>query len=168
MVREARDLLDMPVIATDTGRRLGEVDKLLFEPGAHAMLGLVVKPTDKEPLLLLPRDKVRSIGKDAVTTVDEASLQVLDSDQHARRLAEGPGHLSGLRILTEDGDDLGKVDNVLLNDDLSVASYQVSTGLLGMSKREFRVSDVVSAGPDAIVISAEARRRTADGDALAR
>jgi uncharacterized protein YrrD len=158
-VREAKDLLKKPVIATTSGQQLGEVDQLLFEPGQHALYGMVIKARDGGPSLLLQREQIRSIGKDAITVEREESTERFDANSTAQHLANTGGHLGGLEVMTEDGEKLGKVDNVMLNEDGTVASYQISSGPLGLGgKRDILPSEVVTAGADAIIIPGEAKR----------
>jgi uncharacterized protein YrrD len=59
------------------------------------------------------------------------------------------------------------VDKVLLNEDGSVASYQVAKGLLGFaSRKEIPPSEVVSIGEDAVIVSNRAAE-LGEGEPLA-
>ena len=156
-MKEAKDLLKKPVIANETGQQLGEVDQLLFEPGQHTLYGVVIKARDGGPSLLLQRAQIRSFGKDAITVESISATERFDTNATAQHLANTGGHLGGLEVMTQDGEKLGKVDNVILNDDGTVSSYQISSGLLGMGKRDIPISEVVTAGADALIIPGEAK-----------
>lgn len=160
MTRDAKELLDKRVIATDSGREIGKVEQLLFSPGQHALMGLVLKAEDGKPVLFLRRERVRSFGNDAITVSNESAVEVLDSDADARRLAKGPGHVLNMDVFTAGGDKLGSVDKVLLNEDGTVNSYRTSTGLLGMgAKQEIVPSDVIGASEDSIVVGDTVKTR---------
>ena len=149
---QPKDILGKPVVATSSGREVGSVDHLLFEPGRHHLYGMVIKPRDKkDPERLLHSNDVKAIGSEAVTVEREEQVGLYDADDRARDYMQFGLH--GLRVLTEDGNELGKVDTLLLNDDGSIEAYQTSGGLLGLtSGKQIKVSDVVSAGEDAIVV----------------
>ena len=161
-MREAKQLLDLPVISVDSGKQLGLVDELLFEPGRHVLFGLVLKREGDERRFLLQREQIKAVGKDAVTVEDESRLEVFDANEEARRigaLTHG-GHLLEMKVLNEGGDVLGKVDKVMLEDDLTVSSYHASKGFLGLgSKQDIKPDEIVSAGEDAIVVRGEAAGR---------
>jgi uncharacterized protein YrrD len=155
MTKDARDLLNKAVLTISTGMQIGTVDQLLFEPGQHMLYGIVVKPRDKgEPQLVVRSGSVRSYGDQAITVQSEADATAFDADRKARELAGDGGHLGGLRVVTEDGNELGTVDTVEINDDGSIAAYRTGGGMLGLkSGKEIRPEQIVSAGPDAIIVS---------------
>ncbi len=153
---QPKDLLGKSVIATATGTDLGSVDHLLFKPGEHRLYGFVIKPRDKnQPAQLLVRENVKAIGSEAITVQNEAQLAVYDADSQARDYMNLGLH--GLKILTEDGNQVGQVDSVLLNDDGTINSYETSTGILGLgSKRQIQIADVIAVGGDALVVRTNA------------
>ena len=67
MTHQATQLLDSPVIATESGKQLGLIDELIFEPGQYGLFGFVLKANSDNRKMLLPRAKVKAVGKDAVT-----------------------------------------------------------------------------------------------------
>jgi uncharacterized protein YrrD len=154
MVIDAKNLLDMRVIATDTGRQLGVVDELLFEPGRHVLLGLLLKTEGDRPQLLVTRANVQSFGRDAITVSVESAAEVLDANEHARQLGISGGHLLKIDVLTQNGDKIGSIDRVLLNEDGTINCYRASSGFLGMgAKQDLSPEDVVAASKDSFVVS---------------
>lgn len=161
MTREPKDILDMPVLATSTGRDLGTVKQLLFLPGEHLLYGFVIKPRTKgDPDRILLRENIKSIGEAAVTIEKEEAAGLFDADSQARELLTAGGQLHGTKILTEEGNEVGKVDTLLLDESGSIAAYKISSGVLGLgSGHEIKVSSVVTAGPDAIIVSSAALQK---------
>jgi uncharacterized protein YrrD len=153
-VREVKDLEGMRVLATREGRELGTVKEVLFDPEERAVLGLMVASSAyKGSQMFLDRSHIHGFGGDAVTVDSEADLEGISSTSHAREVVEGGIHLQGVRVLTEGGDALGKVDKVLLDNDGQIAGYHATSGLLGLGgKHDIAPADVISLGPDAIVI----------------
>lgn len=164
--RDANELMSMPVIATGAGRELGRVKDVLFDPGAHALLGLMVaSQAPGEATMFLDRTRIKGIGQDAVTVEGETALEPFASVGRAREVVDSGIHLRGANVLTEGGDSIGKVDKVLVNEDGSVASYHVTKGVFGFgSRKELPPSSVISIGEDAVIVSNEARDLSDDDD----
>jgi uncharacterized protein YrrD len=158
-MRDAKDLLNLPVVVVDGGIEVGRVRNLLFEPGKHQLYGLIIDGKGDRPTMVLAPDRIGSIGENAVTISDVNQVSILDSDEKAQRLEKAGGHLGGMRVLTEGGDLIGKVDTVMLHDDGRIASYQATSGMLGLGGRtNFQPDQVVTAGEDAIIIATEFKR----------
>ena len=152
-MKEAKDLVNMPIVSVATGRQIGQVKELLFEPGGHALYGLVLKQPDDERVLLVRRENVRSFGNDAITIEDEAGAEVFDANDRAREIGLlGGSHLGGMKVMDQDGNEIGEVDKVMLNDDGTINCYRAYSGLLGLSHQDFRPDEIVSAGRDAIIV----------------
>jgi len=155
--REFKDMLDLPVVSTDPAREIGRVHEVLFNPGANALFGLVVSPTEKEdPLLLVRLKAIRTIGKDAVMITSLVATEPFEQNAEAQEISAAGGYLSGMNIMTESGESIGKVDKVTINEDGTVASYHSTTGLFG-SKHDIEPSEVVSGSKDKLIISDSAR-----------
>ncbi|HEY7802739.1 MAG TPA: PRC-barrel domain-containing protein [Dehalococcoidia bacterium] len=154
VVREVKELQGMHVLATKEGRDLGTVKEVLFDPERRAVLGLMVASSAYEgSQMFVDREHVHGFGGDAVTVDSEADLEGISSTSHARELVEGGVHLEGVKVLTEGGDSVGKIDKVLLDDSGQIAGYHASSGLLGLGgKHDIAPADVISVGPDAIVV----------------
>jgi len=160
-IRELKDLVGMPVVSNAEAREVGRIKEVLFNPGANALFGLVVKPTEEEtPLFLLPFRGIRSIGKDAITM--ESLDATLSFEQHveAQEISVAGGYLSGMNVMTESGESVGKVDKITINDDGTVASYHSTTGFFG-SKHDIEPSEVVSGSKEKLIISDSAREGAA-------
>lgn len=153
--RDANELMSMPVMATAAGQEIGRVKDVLFDPSSHSLLGLMVASTGgPESVMFLQRQRIKGIGQDAVTVDGVSALQPFSTAGRAREVVESGIHLRGANVLTEGGDSVGKIDKVLVNEDGSIASYQVAKGVLGFaSRREIPPSEVVSIGEDAVIVS---------------
>jgi len=157
-MRDSKDIMNLPVVVLDGGLEVGKVRDLLFEPGKHQLYGLVIDGKGDRPRMLLRRERISSIGEDAVTITNLSEVGLLESDQTAQSLQKTGGHLAGMSVLTEGGDLVGKIDKVTLRDDGTVASYHTSSGLLGLGGHtDIRPEQVVTAGTDAIIIPGKAK-----------
>jgi len=154
---ELKDLLDLPVVSNAVAKEVGRVHEVLFNPAANALFGLVVSPTEKDgPLLMVPLRGIRSIGKDAVTIESLNEAESFADNTLAQEISAAGGHRTGMNVMTESGDSIGKIDKVTVKEDGTVAFYHSSTGFLG-SKHDIEPSEVRSGSKDMIVITDDAR-----------
>jgi uncharacterized protein YrrD len=154
---ELKDLMDLPVVSNAAAREIGRVKEVLFNPAANALFGLVVSPDEKDgPLLLIPLRGIRSIGKDAVTVESLNVAEHFAENVLAQEISVAGGYHSGMNVMTESGESVGKIDKVTIKEDGTVASYHSSSGLFG-SKHDIEPSEVKSGSKDMIIIADGAR-----------
>jgi uncharacterized protein YrrD len=155
---ELHKLLNKPVYSISSGREMGTVYKLFFEPETHILYGYGLRAKQKkDPELLLRRLDVRAIGPDAITIASDDKVSFLDQDPRAGELEALGSTLKGLRVVTEDGSDLGKMGTIMLNEDGTVEAYHAKTGILGFGQgRDIQPESVITAGEDAIIVSSQA------------
>ena len=154
---EFKDLVDLPVVSNAAATEIGRVSEVLFNPEANALFGLVVSPAEKGgPPLLIPLGGIRSIGKDAITIESLDMAEPFEENLQAQEISAVGGHRSGMNVMTESGESVGKVDKVILNDDGTVASYHSTTGFFG-TKHDIEPSEVVSGSNEKLIISDSAR-----------
>ncbi len=154
---EFDDLKNLPVVSNAAAREIGRVKEVLFNPAANALYGLVVSPAEKDgPLLLIPLRGIRSIGKDAITVESLNVAEYFDDNVEAQEISAADGYRSGMEVMTQSGESVGKVDKVMINEDGTVASYHSTTGFFG-TKHDIEPSEVVSGSKEKLIISDSAR-----------
>lgn len=149
-----KDLIGHSVIQIETGKRLGEVREILFDPDGVRVLGLVLSPGGWfDGGKAVPFDSVRSFGPDAVVVEDEPievkSLPGCESGVGQQR------DLVGKRLLSEQGRDLGTLDDVIFDAGTGgVMAYQVSGGFIQdlMDGRDTIFTSGLSVGRDAVIV----------------
>jgi uncharacterized protein YrrD len=153
-MRDANEFLSMPVITTAHGREVGRVRDIIFDPDQQLLLGFMVAPTrDSERDMFLGQPFVRGIGRDAVTIDNENSLQPLATAPRARQVIDSGIHLKGANVLTMGGDTLGRVHQVLVDDDGHIAAYTTNNGPLSRSPRaQIAPEQVVRIGEHTIIV----------------
>jgi len=157
MTWEFKDLVGLPVVSNAAAREIGRVEEVLFNPGANALFGLVISPEQEDGArLLVPFRGIRSIGKDAITVESLNVAELFDDNVQAQEISAAGGYRSGMDVMTESGESVGKVDKVTLKEDGTVASYHSTTGFFG-SKHEIEPSEVKSGSKDMLIISDSAR-----------
>jgi len=154
---EFKDLTGLPVVSNAAAREIGTVKEVLFNPAANALYGFVVTPTEKDgPPLLIPLRGIRSIGKDAITVESMNVAERFEDNVQAQEISAADGYRGGMKVMTQSGETVGKIDKVVLNDDGTVCSYHSTSGLFG-SKHDIEPSEVTSGSKDMLIISDGAR-----------
>src|SRR5262245_30797559 len=120
----AKNFRGMPLLAADTGAKLGEIRDAIIQPTEGRVMGAVVRTLDGDDLRLLISDII--IGEDAVMT----SMDYFErAGNHSGQLAGGfraVDEIIGANVVTEDGDLLGRVTEVYIRVDKPQAVYRVA------------------------------------------
>ena len=149
-------LVGRPVIAADTGEKLGEVADTLIIAGSGAIAGFIVRGGWHAPERVLRRSDVMTLGRDALIAAPAAHL--IDAAEW-RDLGVGAERLASFRnkpVVTRAGEKIGEVVTVLLDEKTpEICGYDVTTpGFAGLVDRHTTLphsSDVIL-GPDVIVV----------------
>lgn len=149
-MRKARDLVGLPVVELENGEHAGEVRDVLFDTDAtfHSLL------LEKSGLLtnsqVLMKDRIHSIGQDAITIQSRGDIEEFrDETGIIRSLISGDVHFVGKDVFTQNGSLLGTVEDVYLDSNLNtIVGYEISEGFL-VDLREGR--KVMHAHPEMMV-----------------
>lgn len=122
----------LPVVTIDGGEDVAEVRDLIYHPEAGRLVGLTL---NKRGFLggrrreVLPSEKTRAIGRNAVMVDDESSL--VRPEDAPPDVGEPPAerNVIGNDVLTEQGKRLGKVKDVvvLVGSAGEVVGYEIET-----------------------------------------
>jgi len=124
----ADDFKGMPLLAADTGAKLGEIRDVIIQPTEGRVMGVVVRTSDGDELRLRISDII--IGQDAVMTSWE-SFEI--AGNYAGEMARGVRAIEqiiGSKVVTEDGNLLGRVSEVYIRVDKPQAVYRVAESTL--------------------------------------
>ncbi|ADY25875.1 PRC-barrel domain protein [Deinococcus proteolyticus MRP] len=170
---KGKELLGRHVVDLSTGERVDSVRDIVFDHGANLVLGLVV---DGGGSWLRRRDRVipfaavYSVGEDAVMIT---SAQDAASDEEQARMKEimdSKVNLIGMTLLTSQGEDLGKIGDVVFDEYSGrVEGYEVTGGLFAdvAGGRAFvPAPESVQIGKDVAIVPAsvaEEMRRSGGG-----
>lgn len=112
---KANELLRRAVVDLSSGERIGEVKEVLFDGSVARVMGLVVasgrwprRGKDRA----LPFARVHAIGRDAVVL---RSAEASPEELQALQPLQGGKTASGLRLVTEAGDEIGKLGSVVFD-----------------------------------------------------
>jgi sporulation protein YlmC with PRC-barrel domain len=143
-----RDARHRDVVDTASARRIGRLDRLVVDPGARAVVGVVVGER------VVDWSDSGGIGHDAVTVSHEDLLHLPRTDAE-RAAVDGEAELIGKTVITEDGVDVGTVDDIELDAETGALER------LHVGDDHVEGSRLLGAGSYAVVISSA--ERDADG-----
>lgn len=129
-MKKLRDLIGLPVLETETGQQIGEVQDVLVNVADAAVCEIDVNSTKLfSGVKVISFADVQSVGRDAVMV----SSRVLLSDKE-EKIADDCHHLAdlcGKAVFTECGLQLGIVSDLVYNECTGeITAYELSDGLI--------------------------------------
>ena len=161
-MRKGHSILGLQVISQQSAKALGKVLDLVFDHDADECVALVLKERGFLGLgsaQVVPWNEIVSIGKDAVMVKDDES--VVNPADHGRLqdVMEREAHLSGTRIVTDDGRDVGTFAEIYVDETTGkTLGYEVSGGFVSdtMSGKRYlpaERTDDLRVGQDVLLAS---------------
>ena len=156
-IRKWTDIRGLAVVALDTGLKAGTVDDFYFETESNVVRGLRVK-TGFSGHKELPTNGISAITRDAITTANQERVIEESHDGRIPTLPLGQSLLS-CKVMSESGDLLGTVGNIVLNTYPPIALRVTAFELAGGHHRTFSAQEVTHYGQDVIVILNQVARQ---------
>lgn len=153
----ASGLVGRAVVSLDTGREVGRVHDVVYDAAAGALLGFRLNRVGLfGPTRTLEISSVHRIGVDAVTIPTESVVRLAGASDPLEQAAETGRAVLGKRLLTESGEYLGTIlDLLLYRRDGRVFAYEVSGGPIREmleGRCLLRASTVLRVGADFVVV----------------
>lgn len=154
----AMDLLDMPVFSLNEAEAIGLVKNIIIDPAEKCLLALAVDNRGwYRDVRVIPAGKIRSIGEDVINIDEKQSAKRAVNLPRIVENMHKPCSLVGSRIITDDGQVLGRVEHFFLNrEGGAISRLQVSPG--GLLDRllvghiSIPAAYVMTIGAEAIVV----------------
>jgi uncharacterized protein YrrD len=128
MLNVEKDFKGMPILATDTGAKLGEVRDVIIQPVEGRVMGVYAVTPDGDERRLRATDFV--VGKDAVMTSQKSFRYAGDYANEMEGGIRAIGEMIGSTVVTEDGKLLGRVSEVYIGEDRPHVVYRVTESTL--------------------------------------
>jgi len=156
-LKRARDVIGLPIFCVQSGKQVGTAKDLLLGDAwqVEAVL-LETKHWFAAPSCVMWKDVI-ALGEDAITIEHEEVISRLDEEQSYTSLVNGDRKLKGMPVLTINGQQLGIVDDVYLdqNRGKKVIGYELTEGFISDLKEGRKwlpLPDSVTVGKDAIIV----------------
>ncbi len=166
-MRKGRTVTGQDVYSLADGTRVESVSDLVINAENDAIIALLV---DEGGLMssskIIPVEAISSFGPSAVMVAERDAVIEADADPEVAHILERDGALLDSRVLTVDGDDLGKVNDIYFDEhDGRIVGFEVSGGRLDevMSGTSFlRLDEIRVVGPDAVITTVETKAHLAE------
>lgn len=117
MDRKAREIINLPVVTFSTGGKLASVDDLVIDPERRQVLALLLDGGGLfSSARAIPFGRIQAIGPDVVIIPDSKAALDIGRDPVLKKLLRDDIKVRGLRVVTEEGQKLGEVQDILLDD----------------------------------------------------
>jgi len=131
MLQRYSEVLDLPVICADTGKKAGVVKDILFSIKDRQVKALLLEQKGlsmKKRVVFL--NELLSLGKDAA--IVNNSICISDMERTSfKKVFEDEGSLIGLKVYSKDGGEVGTVKDVIFDSSTGrIEGFELSEGLL--------------------------------------
>ncbi|SMO63073.1 PRC-barrel domain-containing protein [Melghirimyces algeriensis] len=156
-MRSSQEVIGLPVIHLQTGKRLGTVQDLLFDADQQMIGVLLEHPGWIRRGRYIPFFKIRSLGADAVIVNSEADIHSVKENQDWHGLLTGQRKLKGRPVMLANGQELGMVEDVYILENRGILlGYELSEGLISdltEGRKVFRPGSPLMWGEDVLIAS---------------
>lgn len=150
----------MPVYDVSNGRVIGRVRRLVIDPDARKIVGLLLAARIGRQTRCLPFRDIHAIGEHAITVQDPAAIVPLSELPDMEEIARTKRRIHHSPILTEDGYFVGDVDEFTINAQTGrIETLLVSGGMihdLFKGQASLPAHLVLTVGEDATIVRQQA------------
>lgn len=175
-MRFASEIIGLPVVALDTGDKIETVRDILYDDSSNKVVALLLDSRGSLGLgtiKTIDYYEIKSIGEDAVVVETGNSIKEQDTDMNepaAESRAHPSAAVKGKKIMTEDGKDLGTIDDLAIDERTGrIKGYQVTGGIFAdiyQGKSFVEAPQVISIGKEIVFVpntTADAMEEKAGG-----
>lgn len=154
-MRKANELFGKTIVAQSGGDRLATVRDVILDADARNVAALLVDSGGwfGKAKVVLWKDLI-SAG-DVVIIPSADSITTVEQSSEVAALLDRPTRLTGTTLISENGERIGTVGDLFINDSGEVVGYEVKGGFISnLGGRKFLpVDDIQAIGKDAIIAS---------------
>ncbi len=158
MLIRASTIIGLPVFTIADGKKIVIIQDVIYHPKLNKIEALLVEKggwfSDSKVIVF---SEIRSIGEDAIL-ID--SVDVLKKASNVERdieyIAKSDTYLTGTKIITEDGLELGEVSDIYFDTRTGdVEEFEVTHKAakdLKSGKKRVKISDIITVGDDVAIV----------------
>ncbi len=156
-MRKGKNIIGKDVLSLADGVRIHSVKDLIIGEENDCVVALLV---DEGGLFsgstVVPIEAVHSFGKDAVVIADAGAVVAASSYPKVHAIIDRKESLLGKKIVTTEGQELGKVGDMYFNEtDGQIVGLEISGGTIGditKGASYLPIEDVQRSGPDVVFV----------------
>lgn len=165
MLVRTSDVIGTKIVSVKEGKKIDTVDDVIYDPKDNRIKALLVSEGGLfASAKILMIEDVKSVGEDAVVIESEHSIKdAKEVPENVSQIAKESTNLTETKIITETGNELGKVTDLLFDPQSGeVAEFEVSQGGLKdvrEGKKRIRISDIITIGEDATIVKGATEKK---------
>jgi uncharacterized protein YrrD len=130
-MRKGSDIVGKPIVAYDTGEKIGRVRDLIFDQERNYLVALLVQEAGfMSDARVLPLVAIQSIGMDAAIVGCADNIIPAKADAKIAAILDRNNIMNGTHIMTVSGQDLGKMVDLYFDETTgAIEGYEVSGGI---------------------------------------
>jgi uncharacterized protein YrrD len=130
-MRKGSDIIGKPIVAYDTGEKIGRVRDLIFDQERNYLVALLIQEGGfMSDARVIPLAAIQSIGMDAAIVSKADNIILAKSDPHVAAILDHNNIMNGTHIMTVSGQDLGKMVDLYFDETSgAIEGYEVSGGI---------------------------------------
>ncbi|WP_314587227.1 PRC-barrel domain-containing protein [Paenibacillus terrigena] len=160
------EMIGLPIYEVETGRRVGKIQDFYLTPDWQ-MEGIELEGKKwfaTSPIRMVPWQEITACGEDAVMIANKRAIQKRSAVDIQYTLLCGDRRIRDLPLLTPDGNQLGRVVDVYVDQKLgnTIIGLEITDGFISdliEGRKWLRVSDVLQIGQDAIMVPVDIEQR---------
>ena len=131
MLHRYSEVLNLPVLCADSGKKTGVVKDIIFSPGSREVKALLLEhkglSLNKKVVFL---KELLSLGSEAAIVNNSSSVSDMDRSAYTEAFHD-EGSLLGLKVFSKGGGELGVVKDVLFDYQTGkIEGFEISDGIL--------------------------------------
>jgi uncharacterized protein YrrD len=150
-MRKGKSIIGLNILSQNDATELGSVRDLIFDHDTDELLALLVSEKDLFGLIdaqVVPWSEVRAIGPHAIMVPSSESKIKAGDFPRVRDVMNRDTALSGTRIVTSDGKEIGTLADMYIDDETGkIVGYEVSGGFFSDTLSGKRFMDAIPAMP---------------------
>ncbi len=128
---KGKNIIGVPIVTKDTGETIEKVRDVLFDAKNNRVLGFLV---DEEGLLtsakVIPFEAVEVVGPQAIIVPGASAVVSADQAANAADILNEDNVVVGTKVMTEDGKDLGTINDMFFDEQFgTISGYEVTGGI---------------------------------------
>lgn len=128
MRRRGQELIGLPIVELEEGELVGKLVDINFSPEQKQLVGVIVENKRIwKQARLIPQEKLHILGKDII--IIENKRDLTQAEKSLESLNSG-AKVMGKEVITEQGEVLGLVEDVLVDQGQNLVGYELTDGLI--------------------------------------
>ncbi|WP_408954800.1 PRC-barrel domain-containing protein [Natroniella sp. ANB-PHB2] len=127
-MRRGQELIGLPIVELEEGELVGKVVDILFSPQQKQLLGVAVENKKVwKKARLIPQQKLYILGKDIIIIDNKRNLNQVEKSVESLNYGAS---VMGKEVITEQGEVLGVVEDVIVDQKQNLLGYELTDGLI--------------------------------------